>query len=121
VQEHDGSPGVPPGMTAMHRDIAADGDVELVKPSNMQPSLAATRRRFGDGVLNQMAFPFAGLGEEWPCEETRVRATPPRSGGCSAGPLDQIDAASFRQSLQLAQAAISEADRRARQELPGRP
>ena len=39
----------------------------------------------------------------------------------SAGRLDQVDAAPFRQSLQLAQAAISEADRRARQELPGRP
>jgi hypothetical protein len=40
---------------------------------------------------------------------------------CSAGPLDKVDAASFRQSLQLAQPAISEADRRAGQELPGRP
>jgi hypothetical protein len=35
--------------------------------------------------------------------------------------LDQVDAASFRQSFQLAQAAIGESDRRARQELPGRP
>jgi hypothetical protein len=31
VQEHDGSPGVPPGMVAVQRDIAADGDIELVK------------------------------------------------------------------------------------------
>ena len=46
---------------------------------------------------------------------------PPRSRRSLSRTLGQVDAAPFRQSLQLAQAAISEADRRARQELSGRP
>jgi hypothetical protein len=39
------SPGVPPGMVAVQRDIAADGDVELVKALEHAASLAATRRQ----------------------------------------------------------------------------
>ena len=31
VQKHDGPTGISPGMAAVQRDIAADGDVELVK------------------------------------------------------------------------------------------
>ena len=54
-------------------------------------------------------------------QPARSRCAPAGCGGCSAGRLDQVHAAPFRQSLELAQTAINEADRRARQELPGRP